>query len=308
MKQKRIFVGDFETTVYEGQTFTEVWASALVELGTEEVIVDNSIENFFNTCQKIKSDMVIYFHNLKFDGNFILDHLLRKGFVFNNVRESEMRSGEFKSSISDKGAWYVIVIKIKSQIIEIRDSLKLLPFSVKRIGKAFKTKHQKTSIEYEGFRYAEGIITDEEKEYIANDVLVVKEALEIMFDEGHTKLTIGACCMDEFKRTIGKEDYKDFFQTYLLLSWTTKYMGAKTLINISDTPTVEGIVTLLKGKKIEYITGGSPQTLTVHTPQICLANQVIITLSDCHISGQVERFLSWLRNIIILYGLDVVLK
>ena len=66
-------------------------------------------------------------------------------------------------------------------------------------------------MEYTGFRYAGCEITDEEKHYIANDVLVVKEALEIMFNEGHTDLTIGSCCLKEYKRTVGKEDYEMFF-------------------------------------------------------------------------------------------------
>lgn len=66
-------------------------------------------------------------------------------------------------------------------------------------------------MEYEGFRYAGCVITDEEKEYIRNDVLVVKEALEIMFERGHQKLTIGSCCLEEFKSTYDKIDYKNFF-------------------------------------------------------------------------------------------------
>ena len=39
MKRRKTsyYVGDFETTVYDGQTFTEVWASAIVEFYTEDV-------------------------------------------------------------------------------------------------------------------------------------------------------------------------------------------------------------------------------------------------------------------------------
>ena len=37
------FVGDFETTVYKVQTETEVWASALVELYTEDVKIFHSL-------------------------------------------------------------------------------------------------------------------------------------------------------------------------------------------------------------------------------------------------------------------------
>ena len=44
MKQQKIFVCDFETTVYDGQKFTEVWAAACVEMGTENVSIFHSID------------------------------------------------------------------------------------------------------------------------------------------------------------------------------------------------------------------------------------------------------------------------
>lgn len=64
-------------------------------------------------------------------------------------------------------------------------------------------------MKYEGYRYAGCEITPEEKQYIANDVLVVKEALEIMFEQGHDGLTIGSCCLQEYKSISGKYRYKD---------------------------------------------------------------------------------------------------
>ena len=108
-----------------------------------------------------------------------------------------MPNNTFTYSISSMGLWYKIVIKHRDKSIERRDSLKLLPFTVERIGKSFKTKHQKLEMEYTGLRYAGCEIAPEEKKYIANDVLVVEEALDIMFKEGHKKLTIGSCCLAE---------------------------------------------------------------------------------------------------------------
>lgn len=206
------YVCDFETTVFKGQSYTEVWAAAIVELGTSDVTILGSIQDFLEYIKTLKRNAICYFHNLKFDGNFIIDYLLRNGYTWHRVAEGQMINKDFKCAISDRGAWYSITVKLNGFIIEFRDSLKLLPFSVKRIGKSFKTEHKKLDMEYEGFRYAGCVITDEERQYIANDVLVVKEALEIMFERGHTKLTIGSCCLDEFKTTIGKEDYKSFFQ------------------------------------------------------------------------------------------------
>lgn len=212
-RRPRYFVGDFETTVYKGQESTEVWAAALVELYTEDVTIDHSIEAMFERIKSLKTNVVIFFHNLKFDGAFWLDFLLTKLKYKQAIeddlsdtanmdwkKDKDMKSGEFKYSISDRGQWYSIKIKTGRQLIEIRDSLKLLPFSVKQIGKGFSTKHKKLEMEYEGFRYAGCEITDEERKYIANDVLVVKEALEFMFNEGHDKLTIGSCCFSEYKK------------------------------------------------------------------------------------------------------------
>ena len=211
-QQRKVYVGDFETTVYEGQTFTEVWASAVVQLGSEDVLIHHSIEETYEFLINQDSSVLIYYHNLKFDGSFWLDYLLLKqkfnhayeqlneqGTSFAWKKEKDMKNHELKYAISDRGMWYNIVFKERGHIIELRDSLKLLPFSVREIGNSFKTKHHKLDMEYKGFRYAGCEITDKEKEYIANDVLVVKEALETMYEQNHKKLTIGACCLAEFK-------------------------------------------------------------------------------------------------------------
>ena len=223
--KKRIFSCDFETTVYEGQTDTEVWASASVELYTEDVNIFHSIEEQFDYFNSLNCHIIAYYHNLKFDGSFWLDLLLRKleykqaYEVLNGneatikwLKNKDMPKRSFKYMISEQGQWYSITIKNeKGYIIELRDSYKLLPFKVAKIGKDFKTKHQKLDMEYEGYRYAGCEITDEEKKYIANDVLVVKEALEILYDEGHNKLTIGSCCLTEFKATYSEEEYNYLF-------------------------------------------------------------------------------------------------
>lgn len=223
-KKFRYFVGDFETTVYKGQDHTEVWASASVELFTEDVQIFHSIKEQFEYFKSLKSHICVYYHNLKFDGEFWVSFLLsnmkytqaynklnEQGTEVEWLSEKDMPNNSFKYSISDKGMWYTIIIKTGGYFIEIRDSLKLLPFAVKRIGESFKTKHQKLDMEYKGLRFAGCEITDEEKKYIRNDVLVVKEALEVMFTEGHTQLTIGACCLAEYKAIMGKADYESFF-------------------------------------------------------------------------------------------------
>lgn len=220
-RKYKYLVGDFETTVYEGQKFTEVWASACVELFTEDVKIFGNISDTFNYLKSLKENICIYYHNLKFDGSFWLSFLLKDlklkqayiktGETIKWLEDKDMPRNSFKYSISAKGQWYTITIKLDTVFIQIRDSLKLLPFSVKRIGESFKTKHRKLEMEYKGLRYANCYISDEEKHYIANDVLVVKEAIEIMFRENHNKLTIGSCCLSEFKTDFTKNEYKFLF-------------------------------------------------------------------------------------------------
>ena len=75
-KISRYFVGDFETTVFEGQTSTEVWASTIVEFYTEDVKIFHSIDDTFKYLKSLKQNITVYYHNLKFDGAFWLSYLI----------------------------------------------------------------------------------------------------------------------------------------------------------------------------------------------------------------------------------------
>ena len=223
-------MADFETSVYKNQENTEVWASALISLDDEtdpkNVIVRNSIDLFMSDLLDTPNHKKVYFHNLKFDGTFILSYLLNKGFKMWTYTKDDiekmhdakklytMPSKHIICMIGEMGQWYSITMFYKKKFITFVDSLKLLPFSVSAIGKGFDTKYKKLSIEYEGERHAGEEIAPEEIEYIKNDVLVVHEALNQLFElTGMEKLTIGSMCLEEFKRNSchGNEEYKRLF-------------------------------------------------------------------------------------------------
>lgn len=54
VNKAKIYVADFETTVYTGQTSTEVWAAACVELFTDDVNIFHSIGEQFNYFRRSK--------------------------------------------------------------------------------------------------------------------------------------------------------------------------------------------------------------------------------------------------------------
>ena len=68
---------DFETTVLEDDC--RVWAWAMCDIANPDLYeVGNSRDDFWNYCKL--NDLVLYFHNLKFDGAFLISDLFRKGY------------------------------------------------------------------------------------------------------------------------------------------------------------------------------------------------------------------------------------
>lgn len=217
-KQMKCYACDFETTVYKGQTSTEVWSAAITRIygEDEEVLNFSDLTSFMDyILQNHKAKQQnYYFHNLKFDGEFIIYWLMSYNYKSNYTVKNpkDLKDYEFNTVISDMNQWYLINVKFSGRLYQFRDSLKLLPFSLAQIGKSFKTKHQKTSMVYEGARMPGYVPDDKELEYIKNDVLVLREALEAMFAEGFTGLTIGSCCMTNFKQTFyGPKNFKKDF-------------------------------------------------------------------------------------------------
>lgn len=286
MNSPKVFVCDFETTVYEGQDYTEVWAAACVEIGTEEVHIFHSISEQYEFFRSQNTNVVAYYHNLKFDGSFWLDFLLiqkkyEQALWHNSANEldvtwrenKDMDNNTFKYNVSDRGQWYSIIVRTRKHFIEIRDSLKLLPFSVERIGKSFGTKHKKLDMEYKGLRYAGCTISEEERRYIENDVLVVKEALEIMFNEGHKKLTIGACCLSEYKNICKKSvlnqlTYEEMFPDVYSIDISSEAHRYKTAGEWIRRTYRGGWCYLVKGKENKIFTKGTTADVNSLYPSV----------------------------------------
>ena len=201
-------MADFETTTNPDDC--RVWAWGIVDIdNTEEFIYGTDIESFFQFCAE--NSCVVYFHNLAFDGVFILDRIMKENFNYVKDRR-KLKPGTFNSLIDSNGKFYTIVVKWGTgKITEFRDSLKKLPMSVKRIGEAYKTGMSKGSIDYEEDRPIGHELTEEEIDYLKTDVLIVAKALKTQFDEGMLKLTTGADSLYEYTNLMGKKQFKALF-------------------------------------------------------------------------------------------------
>lgn len=202
MRNKK-FTADFETLVNPQET--RVWAVGLCEIGnTENFQYGDSIDYFMNFCRNKKANYIIYFHNLKFDGEFIIHWLLTNGFTC--IKDKKDRADNtFTTLISDTGQFYSIEIffetqnKRKINKVTIYDSLKILNFSVSQVAKSFNLGLLKGEIDYKKDRPIGYQMTQEEIDYLKNDVVIMAKALTIMFTQNLTKMTIGSNALSQYK-------------------------------------------------------------------------------------------------------------
>ena len=199
----RKFTADFETNVDEFDC--RIWAYAICDINDpNNFYYGNSMEDFISFCSYKKENYLLYFHNLKFDSEYIISYLLHNGYrCIKDKKEREDKT--FTTLISDTGQFYSLEIffevKGKTHInkVTIYDSLKILNFSVEQIAKDFNLPIRKLDLDYTTKREVGHILTPHEIEYIRNDVEIMARALKIMFDEKLTKMTIGSDALANYK-------------------------------------------------------------------------------------------------------------
>lgn len=203
-------MADFETTVNPEDV--RVWAGCAVDIEKLEVVhIGNSLDGFMDYLKD--KNTVCYFHNLKFDGEFILHWLFTNGFRYDDSRKDRT----FQCLITDDGLFYSIEVVFrrhkskKYEKVVFYDSLKKLPFKVAVIAKAFELKTSKGEIDYKADRPRGYEMTPEEKDYIITDCQIVAEALKIQMEQGLKKMTNASDALNGYKEIIGKSTFEKWF-------------------------------------------------------------------------------------------------
>ena len=206
-----MYACDFETIVSD--TKTRVWAWCAVDISTEETFYGTSIDTFMEEI--CVNNETCYFHNLKFDGAFIVDWLFRHGYDWYDKRKLDPM--QFSTLISDMGSWYSINIRLPNapsgfeRQVKILDSLKILPMKVAEMPKSFPVGLEKLDLDYEGYREEGHELTEDERAYIRNDTMILARSLRFMFTNGMTKMTTASNAMNYFKNQLGKAEYKRMY-------------------------------------------------------------------------------------------------
>lgn len=202
-------VADFETTTQKDDV--RVWAACAVNIENSKTeFIGNSIDAFFEWLSN--KNTICYFHNLKFDGEFLLHYLLTHGYRLSSKKEAKT----FDTLITDDGVFYSITVYFEKQNkkykkVTFYDSLKKLPFKVATIAKAFELEDSKGSIDYEAYRPVGHELTEEEKDYIVKDCRIVAQALHIQFEKGLKKMTNASDALNGYKEVISKNRFEKWF-------------------------------------------------------------------------------------------------
>ena len=199
-------MADFETTTDPKDCRVWAWGSvAIDDLADYATGID--IDSFMAYLDNRPS--ITYFHNLRFDGTFITDWLLRHDFRW--VPDSP-GAGEFTTLIDHMGKWYSLTYVSRNSVrTEFRDSLKKIPLPVARIAKAYDLEESKGEIDYDAPRPVGHALTEQESDYLYRDIVIVAQALRVQRAAGMRKLTVGADALKEYKDIITKDQFKAVF-------------------------------------------------------------------------------------------------
>ncbi len=213
-----LLTADFETTTSEDDC--RVWAYGICEVGNPDYFTyGNNIDDFMEYCKTSKNS-TFYFHNLKFDGEFIIVWLFEHGFK-HVVDKHDLETKTFSTLINNKGQFYSIKIIFekkgkKTKFITIYDSLKILPFSIEEIGEGFKLGFEKIKVDKEFYHIPRPIghkLTDLEVKYLKHDVTIPSMALDVLFKQELNKMTQGSNALHDYKQTIGLKRFEQWFPT-----------------------------------------------------------------------------------------------
>lgn len=240
----KYYVADFETSATdETQEEVFVYATGLMEVGDidEKMYYTNNIEEFINNLFLLPtSTSTIYFHNLSFDIEFILNYLTNikkfkqnlntytefEGYKRQDRRQKNKRIPNFSYDvIYANGTFYQVTLYLTDDVfydnkgkevkaqrkIIFKDSYKIVAFPLVKIAKDFLgITIPKDGIDHTVIRKRNCLLTSEEFKYLYDDVVILKKFIDLILIQGIQvtpqfsikldKMTIAGQTLSEFKR------------------------------------------------------------------------------------------------------------
>lgn len=220
---KHMYVADFETCDDEriagfdnksGQYIKDqkVWLAGFKNLETLESTYFYNLNDFMEAIlsRGENTNTEYAFHNIKFDGSYIIPWLLKNNYTVSMGKPSD---GQFSVLVDSRNAWYSINIQVtKRRRVLLWDSHKLFPSPLEYLPDIYSTPTHKIIEDkefYEQVRPNGYIPNKRELEYFENDLQVPAETLN-----KHIEL-FGL----RFKKTQASQSFYNFEQTFKAWKW-----------------------------------------------------------------------------------------
>lgn len=206
------WAADFETTTVIPVSVW-LWAVSAVN-DPNDFSYGENMQSFYDWMKKQKENPVIFFHNQKFDGMFLIYYMLKNGWEWKRPAEKgSCGETEFTSIVDENGQFFSIEIYFRRKGKRVKkasiyDSCKILPFALDKAAKNFGLNIRKLHIDYDAHNHGEPV-TAEDIEYIEHDVKILAQLIQIFCDYGLTGHTIGSCAMTDYIKKSGL--YKQMF-------------------------------------------------------------------------------------------------
>ena len=230
-----VYVADFETSTEKDKTW--IWAFGYSRIFTNKIHYGSSIKEFLEIILRGRSKK-IYFHNLKFDGKFIIYYLLANGYTM--VEECK-KLNEFSGIVDDTGTFYSIKIPFQNakggiNYATINDSLKLFPTSIAKAAVDYGLEYRKGELDYDKIRYEGHIMNKEEEEYLQGDIVILRSLIEIAVKSNFKKLTIAGVAFSTYKQQLESKDveFTTLFPTLSDIEYgfiKKAYRGGVSMVN-----------------------------------------------------------------------------
>jgi len=203
LKLQDVWSADFETTTeanLKKDGYVRVWLWSFVRCDLTLKLHGNDMFSFLDTVKRSEAKRV-FFYNLRFDGSFIVDWLLRQGYEYGK---------HFDTIIDGMNIWYSIRIYWSEDhkiYTEFYDGLKKFPgMSLNDVAELYnvpkKTMEGEAKLEnFAMYRPEDYQPTKEEIEYCVHDSEIQAIAIASEMANNHVGMTLSS---DAFKDVRGK--------------------------------------------------------------------------------------------------------
>lgn len=201
---------DFETTARADDCRVWAWGACSID-DPNKFVWGKSIESFLDWAQHEDHPMC-WFHNLKFDIQFVNSKLLTSGYTWTEKRSTKPKT--FNTLITPTGEYYAARIVFSNEnrhpkTLELYDSMKLLNMSVAAVAKSFGISFDKQEMDYHKDRPKGYEPTPLELHYLNADCKIIAIAMKKLQENGIDTITIGQSAVEDFKKR--NPNFKSYF-------------------------------------------------------------------------------------------------